>query len=244
VPAWLAPVISAVGGLVQNASSAREARKNRDFQERMSSTAAQRGVRDYSAAGLNPGLAYDRPASSPGGSMASVEDVGAKVVSSAMAAQQLRANVELTKAQTDKVQTEAEMAKHDLGLRSTSMAGEPSWRDEQLAVRVARLRDLAHQGALQPHDERLRALQVLLQREALKRGQFIGESFDDAAGVRDFIRRGFSSAGEAKTALDAWSEALRASARGAGPRAARAVRKFQDRLPAGLDPLRPFRRKP
>lgn len=219
MPGWLLPAaVSAVSGVLQNRSAKREAERNRDFQERMSSSAAQRSVVDYARAGLNPALAYERPSSSPGGSVASVEDVGAKVVSSAMAARQLAANVELTKAQTAKVNNESELLEHDVGLRQVTQNGEPSWRDEQIAARVARLRDFAHQGRLQPHDERLRELQVILQREATKRAGFIGETFEDASAVRDFIRRGFSSAGEAKKALDAWAEALRARGRASGPR--------------------------
>lgn len=215
MPAWLLPAasaaMSAVGGYLQNRSAAREARQNREFQERMSSSAAQRAAADYAAAGLNPALAYDRPASSPGGSVAPVEDVLSKGVSSGLAAKQMMANIELTRAQKAKVDAETAIVESDLSIRTLTGDGEPSWRDEQIAKRVAALRDLAHQGRLQPHDERLRALAVMLQRAQLKGAEFRGGMFDDAQALKDFIRAGLSSGRDAAEAFRAWMEAARAT---------------------------------
>lgn len=211
MPGWLVPLVasglSAIGGVIQNRGARREAERNRAFQERMSSTAAQRAVEDYRLAGLNPALAYDRPASSPGGSQAPVEDSVSKAVSSGMAARQMMANIELTKAQTRKVDTEAELASTDLSIRQTSGPGEPSWRDEQIAKRVAVLRDLAHQGRLQPHDERLRELLVMIQRESYKRGRAMGEAFDNVNDLRQWIEDSVVSSGrDAATAWKKWDE--------------------------------------
>ena len=67
---------SAKGIRKQNELARQMAQKQMDFQERMSSTAHQREIKDLRAAGLNPILSATggRGASSPAGAMAPVAE--------------------------------------------------------------------------------------------------------------------------------------------------------------------------
>lgn len=101
---------AALAGSIWSAHSAKkEAQKNREFQEKMSSTAHQRAVMDMRLAGINPMLAAGNAASTPTGSVADVREYGEaipKAVSNALMIQQAQANIALTKSQTGKTDSE------------------------------------------------------------------------------------------------------------------------------------------
>ena len=123
---WMAPLAAVAGDIIggmfadkgqaaANRTNLRIAKENRDFQERMSSTAYQRATQDLEAAGLNRIIALGSPSSSPSGAMLPVQNERAqtgkglsRAASSALDAKtkveafkQIQANVRNTDMDTD-----------------------------------------------------------------------------------------------------------------------------------------------
>lgn len=127
-----------IGGNQSNQTNAKQARLNREFQERMSSTAYQRGVADIRAAGLNPGIAYGHGgASTPGGATAApAQNNLGGAVTNAIAASQAKANIALTQAHTAKADAEARAAVLDTRFFETFQGREFAARLQEIDRRL------------------------------------------------------------------------------------------------------------
>lgn len=120
MPAWILPaaiaggqaIAGAVGQSSANAANRKEAKRGRDFAERMSGTAYRRSKVDMEAAGLNPALMYGsgKSGSTPSGPVATNQQSISKElgtgVSSALAVKRLGAELELLQAQVKKTKAE------------------------------------------------------------------------------------------------------------------------------------------
>lgn len=100
----LSGVGSALGGIASGLFGKSSAKRQMKFQERMSSTAHQRQVKDLRAAGLNPILSANSGASSPGGASSTMADPITPALSSAREAARNRAEVQNLKDQNKLIQ--------------------------------------------------------------------------------------------------------------------------------------------
>lgn len=111
-------VMSYQGGQQQNFASAAEAKRNRAWQEYMSSSAHQREVADLRKAGLNPILSVNKGASTPAGSQASFTNVGESAAKGASAAASAATSAKAVMLQKEVMQAQAENYRADTNAKA------------------------------------------------------------------------------------------------------------------------------
>lgn len=218
----LGGILQSEGADRRNANQAtfsrEEAQKNRDWQERMSSTAYQRSMADMRAAGLNPILAYSQGgASSPGGSMATMDfentmtGLGQGVASAGQAAvrnvevEQMKKNIDNTVSTTELNKANTTLAGSNEALRKQEIATSAAQMNKanaEAALTTEQLESPAAQRALFGAQSHSAYQAGELSRE--QRGQLVqhgpGRIGQETSGVLKLIRQGLGAMREGQGA--------------------------------------------
>lgn len=216
-------VMSVGGSLVQNSANAREGRANRQFQERMSSTAYQRARKDMESAGLNPYAMYQgtHAASTPGGAQSHQENVTERGIANAMAAREAKARIALLQAQAEKEGALAMDARAEASLKTTTGPGEIPWRVAMMARR-------AHEMGMQPHQLRGAQLDNMAKELGIPVKQLQSTLSSYGSTAIQAARRGYSQFKGAGEAMGAWGDALQAIIRSNASQVRGAQQRFEN----------------
>lgn len=184
---------SLLGGVASGLFGKSSAKKQMKFQERMSSTAHQRQVKDLRSAGLNPILSATSGASSPGGAASTMSDPVTPALSSAREASRNRAEVQNLKDQNELIQANT--------AETTARENQTKLATQLLPMQVAAQLEQQHSAAGQARSQTaLNDLQAVVGglRNSVFQGERGRELFISTLGVRptaiEAARQGFGAA--------------------------------------------------
>jgi len=159
IPSAVGAVGSYLGAEQTNKASAEQAQKQMDFQERMSSSAHQREVKDLIAAGLNPMLSAKLGgASSPTGAMAPVQNVLGQATASAAQNYQLETQAKLIRAQETNTLAQADLTNTNNLVELSKMPGYQKYGDQVDALIKMQLNNALASAAQARQQQALGAL--------------------------------------------------------------------------------------
>ena len=165
--------IAGIGGLLTNASNKREAERNRNWQEYMSNTAHQRAKRDLEKAGLNPLLAAQDAASTPGGAQATLSNAAEGTLSSAMEARRLGKDLELADEQINVAKSQTALNTENANLAKETATG------QSLSNILSNL-ELGVTKSRNPHDKNMAPLLPYI--------ETIGKALGGASSAKDLLK--------------------------------------------------------
>ena len=159
IPSAVGAVGSYLGAEQTNKASAEQAQKQMDFQERMSSSAHQREVKDLIAAGLNPMLSAKLGgASSPAGAMAPVQNVLGQATASASQNYQLESQAKLIRAQETNTLAQADLTNTNNLVELSKMPGYQKYGEQVDALIKMQLNNALASAAQARQQQALGAL--------------------------------------------------------------------------------------